>query len=512
MTIIQSSGVCRFFMMLWTALVGAWEGSGLCRAFQACERGIAGAVRGSGVCWFLWRDGTLPKSWPQSITCTVLSVILNLPCAICRWLYRLGKGLWDGSVCFQALSAMGGAAFLFLGLFMAVMLMAPHSLWNNLYGLFGAVAVAGLFAVGCASRPKNRIETADLGPYYILFMAFICYAFLTSLSWRLSVRFVGFHLAAFLIAVLVVSTVKSYEQLQTLAVTVLAGVTVAALYGCYQGVIGVEVVANQQDMVLNAGMPGRVYSFFDNPNNFGEILVMLMPLDYALFLNAKTFRGKMAALVSFGICGIALAFTYFRSGWIGLVLATLVFVAFWNWKLIPLFILLGLCCIPLLPETIYNRILTIGNKSDSSLNYRFAIYEASGVLLKDYWWRGVGLGSDVLTQTFKNYPTMFDGNYPIHTHNNYLQMWAETGILGMTAFLSALLYQLKAGLKAYTAATDRRLKNLLAAALAGFCGILVISVPEYTWFYARNMFVYFFLFGIIGACVKLARRSVKAGR
>lgn len=320
-------------------------------------------------------------------------------------------------------------------------------------------------------------------------------------------RFVGFHLAAFLLAVLVVSSVKSYEQIQTMVIVVMAGVTVAALYGCYQGVIGVEVVANQQDMALNAGMPGRVYSFFDNPNNFAELLVMLTPLNYAIFLNVKDWRGKLMALVSFGICGIALAFTYSRSGWIGFALATVVFIAFWNWKLIPVLIILGICCIPLLPETIYNRILTIGNTSDSSTSYRFAIYQASGVLMKDYWWRGVGLGSDVLTQAFKNYPTMFDGNYPIHTHNNYLQVWAEMGILGAIAFLGAILYQLKMGIKSFTACKDQRVKNMLAAALAGFCGILVISIAEYTWFYARNMFIYFFLFGIVGVCIKLARKK-----
>lgn len=46
---------------------------------------------------------------------------------------------------------------------------------------------------------------------------------------------------------------------------------------------------------------------------------------------------------------------------------------------------------------------------------------------------------------------------------------------------------------------------MLSAALAGFCGILVIGVAEYTWFYPRNMFIYFFLFGVIGACIKLAK-------
>ena len=67
--------------------------------------------------------------------------------------------------------------------------------------------------------------------------------------------------------------------------------------------------------------------------------------------------------------------------------------------------------------------------------------------------------------------------------------------------------QVKAGIKGYVSCTDRRVKNLLAAGVAGFCGILLISVAEYTWFYARNMFIYFFLFGLIAACVKLARNS-----
>ena len=105
---------------------------------------------------------------------------------------------------------------------------------------------------------------------------------------------------------------------------------------------------------------------------------------------------------------------------------------------------------------------------------------------------------------------MFDGNFPIHTHNNYLQMWAETGLLGALSFLAMLVYQLKAGTKAFLRCADQRVRNLLAAALAGFCGILLISVAEYTWFYARNMFTYFFLFGVIAACIKLSKKSAQA--
>ena len=51
---------------------------------------------------------------------------------------------------------------------------------------------------------------------------------------------------------------------------------------------------------------------------------------------------------------------------------------------------------------------------------------------------------------------------------------------------------------------------MLAGAVAAFCGILVISLAEYTWFYPRNMFTYWFLLGVIMACVKLGRREQAA--
>ena len=121
--------------------------------------------------------------------------------------------------------------------------------------------------------------------------------------------------------------------------------------------------------------------------------------------------------------------------------------------------------------------------------------------------RGVGLDPDVLREVFKSYPPMFDGNHPIHAHNNYVQMWAELGLFGGLSYLAALLAQVKSGLKAYWRTTDRRVKDLLGAALGGFCGILLVGLVEYTWFYPRNMFIYWFLFGVIAACVKLAGES-----
>ena len=506
MAIIENSVIGRLWLALWAVLTALWPQSLLGRACARLERGARRLASGSAVCRAVSREGRLDRAWPDSLTCRILSGLINLPCALVRTVYRAAPGLWDGSLLCRAVGGLGRSGATLLGLLALVMLVVPHRHWNNVYGFLGAAVITGLFILGTGSG-RTRLEADRTGPYLFFFFTFVGAAFVGSLSISLSLRFFLFHLTGLCFALVMVSAVERVEQVQRAAACGAAGLLVASVYGCIQGVQGVAVVASQQDAYLNVGMPGRVYSFFDNPNNFAEIIVMLLPLALALLLEARTWRGRLASVVCLGAGLAAIGYTYSRSGWLGLALAVFVFLALQNWRVIPLAAAGAILAIPLLPQTILNRFLTIGDLRDTSTLYRFAIYEATGVLLEDYWFPGVGLGSDVMTQAFKAYPTMFDGNHPIHTHNNYLQMFGELGLFGGVAYLALVLNQLKRGIKAFYAGENRRVRSLLAAAVGGFCGILLIGVAEYTWFYPRNMFLFWFLFGIIGACVKLVKKE-----
>lgn len=520
MSVAQGSLFVQFFVLLWTALRDSWSASLPGRAFARVGRALRHGVEGSTLCQWLWRDGLLVRRWPDSLTCRILSLLLNLPVAIVRWVYEKGRALFDNSLLFRLGSAVCGGAYLFVGLAMVVLLVIPHKSWDNGYALRAMLLVALLLVAGSATRRSWRLDVDALGPYYVVFMGFLVYGFFGSFATsfengiltgllnqgqNVSVRFFIFYVIAFLIVLMTVSAVHRPRDLQLLIAVALCGLVVAALYGCYQGYVGVPVVPGQQDMKLNENMPGRVYSFFDNPNNFAEILAMFIPFFAALFLNAKTWGGKLLAVLGAVPCLASIGYTLSRSGWIGLAIAMVVFLMLLNWRFLPLFVVLGLAAIPLLPQSILNRILTIGNLKDSSTQYRFAIYANTTYLLRDYGVRGVGLGHDIMGQAFKVYPTMFDGYYPLHTHNNYLQVWGELGIFGLLSYLAMLCHQIKRGVKAFYSAGDRQVKNLLAAALGGFAGILVIGVAEYTWFYPRNLFLWFFLFAIITCCVKLLR-------
>ena len=315
MSITESSYVLRFFLALWLGLKTAAANSGVNKLCLSLERGVRRLGSGSLLWNFVWREGVVSRSWTGSLSCRLFTAIVNIPCAIAKVIWKAGRPVWEASLFCRLLTALGGATFFFLGLFMAVMLMAPHSMWNNTYALMGAVALTALFIAGSASRRRLRLELDTLGPYMTIYMAFICLALLGSLSTRMSMRFFAFHVTSFLIVLVVVSSVRKYEQLQLMVSLAVLGLSVAALYGCYQGYIGVDVVPSQQDMVVNAGMPGRVYSFFDNPNNFAEQLEMLLPLDLALFLNCR-WRGKVLSLLSLGLGVVAIGYTYGRASWV----------------------------------------------------------------------------------------------------------------------------------------------------------------------------------------------------
>ncbi len=506
MSIVENSFFGGFLLALWSALASAWSESTLNRLFNALAAWAARLAKGSLLCRLVSREGALDRAWPRSVTCQLLTALANLPCALIKLLYRALRPLWEGSFFARLLTALGGAAAPILGLLMLVMLCAPHDYWNNVYGFLGAAAVCALYILGVGGT-RRRIELERLGPRLIFFFGFVCVAFATSWSTSLSLRFFLFHVTCLLVVLILVSSVQTFEQLQTTVAVALLGVLVASLYGCYQGVVGVPVVANQQDPILNAGMPGRVYSLFDNPNNFAEVLVMFLPLALALLLTARTWRGRIGALAVLGSGVAAIGYTLSRSGWLGLMLAVFVFLALLEWRVVPFAVLGALALFPFLPETVVRRFLTIGNRRDTSTLYRFAIYGATGDLLKDYWFQGVGLGSDVMRKVFAQYPAMYDGNHPIHTHNNYLQMWVELGLAGGLAYLGVVLGQVKSGIKALYAAQNRRVRILLAGAVGAFCGILLIGVAEYTWFYPRNMFFFWFLFAVISTCVKLVGKE-----
>lgn len=174
----------------------------------------------------------------------------------------------------------------------------PFSHWNNAYSLMGFVLLLALFYVGAMHQERFRLDAANIGFYPMLLFGAMFLAVAFSYVPSESLRFLFYHISAALCVLVTVSAVRSVEDLKRLAAGGGVCVLVSSLYGVYQRIQGVEVNESYVDMTVNAGMPGRVESYFDNPNTFAEVLILLLPLVLALVLCSRRWYSRLIA------CGV----------------------------------------------------------------------------------------------------------------------------------------------------------------------------------------------------------------
>ncbi|MFR3920963.1 MAG: O-antigen ligase family protein [Dysosmobacter welbionis] len=208
---------------------------------------------------------------------------------------------------------------------------------------------------------------------------------------------------------------------------------VSSLYGVYQRIQGVEVNESYVDLEVNAGMPGRVESYFDNPNTFAEVLILLLPLVLALILCSKRGISRVTACGVFAVGVLALGMTYSRASWVGMACAMVVLVFLWKPKLIPAFAVLCVVMVPFLPDTIWHRVLTIFNPADTSTASRIPLYQAALEVIRTSPVSGAGLGTAAVQDYISDF-NLYHAEAPfVHAHNFYLQVWIEADCWGSWA-------------------------------------------------------------------------------
>ena len=316
-------------------------------------------------------------------------------------------------------------------------------------------------------------------------------------------------MSAALLTLITVSAVRSAEDLKRLCAGAAVCVGGTGVYGIVQRIQGVKVNPSYVDLKVNAGMPGRVFSIFDNPNTFAQVLLLLLPLVLALFLTAKRWQWKVICAGIFCVGGMAMAMTYSRASWVGLAVSMAVFVFFWKPKLIPAFILLCVLAVPFLPTTVLNRIHTITNTADSSTSSRVSLYKAAIEVIRRSPLTGAGLGT-AATQTYIREFNLYHDKAPfVHSHNFYLEVWIQMGLLGVTGFVGSMLWNIKNAARAVRHNGPSVGRTVAAPAASAMCGAMVCGLADFLWNYPRVLVIFWFTFAMAIAGVKVCTEEAK---
>ena len=489
MEVVQSSVLGRLLLPVWLWLRARYE-----------YRSV--------LIQFVTREGCLSKAWKDSGLCRILTFLLSIPTILLQKLYGACREAFENSVAARIVFAVVEETPLAVAWLMLVIMVIPFKYWNNAYS-FAGFLLCFLLAVASGMRKRNfRLDLAFLGPWIVAFGAMILVAWPLSAYPSLSTRFLLYYVTCMLCVVVIVSTVETWRHLTRLMAFSSLALLVMSLAGLYQRIQGVEVNPSYVDMNLNKGMPGRVWSFYENPNTFAEVLLLLIPVAIAYMLCSKGWLGRFLGFFSAAVGCVAMAMTYSRASWVGLAFAAVVFVVLWNRKLIPFGILAALVVLAILPDTVFNRILTIFNTSDTSTNSRFPLYQAAGEFLQQRPVLGAGLGSDAVRQAIGDLNLSSTGRTTSSIAIISMQVWCETGLVGVISFVGGILWTFKKGCRAVARATcDPVVRMTILGGAAALMGTMVCGLADYIWNYPRVMLIFWFVCALTLAGIRLAARQ-----
>ncbi len=335
---------------------------------------------------------------------------------------------------------------------------------------------------------ERKLLCAPVNRYVLLYA--VIYLTATFLSVTVSGSlYIGLLTTVLILSVFAIqNAVQTRKQLQILVTGLVCAGVIVALYGIYQHFFGTGGTETWIDEDMFSGISTRVYSTLQNPNVLAEYLLLVLPLTAGCLFAAKTRAKRAMYFAACCIMGLCMIYTFSRGGWLGLMFAAVVFLVLIDRRFIFLILLGGVVLVLFSPETITARFSSIGNMSDTSTSYRVSIWMGTLKMLKDYWITGIGPGTEAFNMVYPAYS--YNTISAPHSHNLYLQIICDTGVLGVIVFLILVIVFIRMCCHALSHETDRTMRMLQAGILSGVLGFLLQSMTDYSFYNYRVMFLF----------------------
>ncbi|HXN19415.1 MAG TPA: O-antigen ligase family protein [Candidatus Binatus sp.] len=126
-----------------------------------------------------------------------------------------------------------------------------------------------------------------------------------------------------------------------------------------------------------------------------------------------------------------------------------------------------------------------------TVDRRVSMFRGAMHLFADHPITGVGLGA--LVAAYPRYETFYDGKLVDHVHNDYIELLAETGLLGGICGLVFLWILFRQAKVCYATEQGHFSRALHAGAVTGVCGMLVHSFVDFNLHIPSNVLLFLLL-------------------
>jgi len=313
--------------------------------------------------------------------------------------------------------------------------------------------------------------------------------------WLVGAFFVTYHLVR-----------NSQEGWRLMSLMVIVAIAIA-VYGIVQHFTGIDLakqLVGKKSTLTPFGFGGgeefRVKGLLPSGITYAHSLAFpLIFLTVRLLASDLRWKERLELLGGWGLLIFALLFSLTRGAWLAyLVVLGVLGVIKGGRAMLAVGvggILLGLSLLTA-GSGVRERVTQI---FDLQANIgRSQIWRANLDMIKDRPWFGWGYGNyrKFRDPYYQRYP---EADTTAHAHNNFLQMWVDGGLVGLSAFLFLFWVILRAGWQAYylLPAGAEPLRSLTLGGTLGILGFLLGGLTQYNFGDAEVVIVFWAIAGVV---------------
>jgi O-antigen ligase len=228
---------------------------------------------------------------------------------------------------------------------------------------------------------------------------------------------------------------------------------------------------------------------------------LLLPLSLML-LFLWWHERKWWQLVSGSLATAALLLTFTRSSWLGWIIAAAVVLLVTRARLVFYALPALILFLTFMPMALFSRVVSAFDVRQESNFDRIRMLEAGVEMITDFPILGVGPAN--VKEVYSIYRKHDAPRArPPHLHNNVIQLWAERGILGLTAYLLLLALFVRECVRAWRTSGRKWAEVGVAVAVS----LAVAGLFEFNWGDTEVFYILMNLYALVAVSVEQPQRE-----
>ena len=378
------------------------------------------------------------------------------------------------------------------------------------------------------SQEKAKLTSSTLNFPIISFISICILSLIWSNSFFVSLKELPLFLAGPLLYFVITNNISDERQISRILNILLI---VGGLFGIY-GILQYKGI-DFSFWLRNIGRQ-QVFGLFGNVNFFAEYLIVPLPIAVSLFFATQNKLKKILLLIGIIVMGASLTATFTRGSYLGFGVS-LIFMSFLflisrgknfikkNRKIfiIILTVVIIITFLFIIPtplnksgttiEKIKSRISISQLTQSHSIKRRIATWKFTVLMIKDHPLLGSGIGTykyntlKYQAEFFKQGKnrSLYPHGFADKAHNEYLQLWAEMGIVGLGIFIWLIISYFSCGLKILRKIKDEYKQGIIIGLMGSVAAVLIDGLFGFPLHLPATVILFWLVLALTIATIKI---------